>query len=98
MHATDKAIALQSAAAKSTNGGAAAAAAAEPPPTIWWHQADDGDEDYGADIQDVAAWVVMQDLVKARSQLMHSRGAGGTSALEKLKVDFLYFARDAYLG
>ena len=46
----------------------------------------------------IAAWVVMQDLVKARSQLMHSRGAGGTSALEKLKVDFLYFARDAYLG
>ena len=103
MRATDKAIARQSAAqaqssahGTATQGTRGDALTIEPPPIIWWHQID-SEEDEGHQAQDVASWVVTRDLVRARTQLMHSRGADGTASLEKLKMDFVLFARDTYL-
>ena len=67
-----------------------------PVATIWWHQIEDEDE--GHEPQDVSAWVVTKDLVRARAQLMSSRGVEGTASLEKVRNGFLLFARDAYNG
>ena len=99
MRSTDRLIARQAIDAKqSAPAGRAngAASPAEPPAIIWWHQIDDEDDTHEA--QDVTAWVVTRDLVRARTQLMHSRGREGSAALEKLRTDFLLFARDAYTG
>ena len=75
--------------------------------TVWWHQVDDdegeeaegdGPEDDDGNAHDPArdasSWVAARDLTRARMQLMRGRAPEAIAALEKLRRDFVAFARD----
>ena len=68
------------------------------PRTIWWHQIVDPDETDGREPASVEEWVVCRELKRTRMRLMNSRGGDGAASLEKVRQDFLLYARDAYLS
>ena len=80
--------------AASRGGGAAATETQAPPTTVWWHQIDDENDD-AYEVNNFADWAATKDLRRARLQLMNNKAAEGVAALEKLRSDFLLYARDA---
>jgi hypothetical protein len=66
--------------------------------TVWWHQVDENGDSF-AEMNTLAEWSATHDLRQARLLLMGRDGAAnpkdGIVILDKLRANFLLYARDA---
>eukprot|EP00908_Phaeocystis_cordata_P002689 Transcript_12933.p2 GENE.Transcript_12933~~Transcript_12933.p2 ORF type:complete len:284 (-),score=129.10 Transcript_12933:56-907(-) len=67
---------------------------APPPRTVWWRQLEEDDEGRGG-MHELEDFVAHRHLHQARLGLLQGRVAEATKALDKLRVDFVMFARSA---
>ena len=74
----------------------ATSAAGVPARTIWWHQVDEEGEEVGTALHEVAMDAAASKYLKrARLQLMQGHAVEAIGALNKVRLDFVAFARDA---
>ena len=75
--------------------GGGAAHNAPPPRIVWWHQLDQEGEDGHDAMQTMDDWVATRHLGNARLSLLKGQVQEAVQALDKLRLDFILFARSA---
>ena len=62
---------------------------------MWWHQLDQEGEDGHDAMEAIGDWIATRHLGSARLSLLKGQVQEAVQALDKLRLDFILFARSA---